>query len=292
MTAGALEQIKMQPYFEENVGNIMLMEHVNVQVPDQQIATLFYLVGMGFTRDPHMMVGLDNMWVNLGEQQFHLPTQAPQVLRGHTGIITPSLDGLAARLESVAAKLEGTQFAWSREGNHIDVTSPWGNLLRCYEPSSEFGNIVTGIPYVQFTTPRGVADGIARFYEQMLLAPARVEEDAGGRCALIEVGTYQRFIFRESDNVPEYDGHHIAIYIANFSAVNAALAARGLITEEPRNHQLRFKDIVDPDSGEHLFTIEHEVRGLRHPQYRRPLVNRTAGQYQEPRRMGNMTILV
>src|SRR5437870_10045559 len=96
----------------EDVGNIVLLEHVNVQENDQAIATLFYLVGMGFTRDPHMMVGLENMWVNLGEQQFHLPTNTPQVLRGHIGVVTPSLPALAERLAGVAPKLAGTKFAW------------------------------------------------------------------------------------------------------------------------------------------------------------------------------------
>ena len=76
-------QTQVQDLTAEDVGNIMLLEHVNVQVDDQSIATLFYLVGLGFTRDPHMMVGLENMWVNLGEQQFHLPTGTPNVLRGH-----------------------------------------------------------------------------------------------------------------------------------------------------------------------------------------------------------------
>ena len=98
-------------YVEEDVGNIMLMEHVNVQVSDQQTAMLFYLVGLGFTRDPMMMVGLENMWVNLGEQQFHLPTNKSQVLRGHMGLVVPSLDALAERLEGVAPRLADTKFA-------------------------------------------------------------------------------------------------------------------------------------------------------------------------------------
>jgi hypothetical protein len=44
--------------------------------------------------------------------------------------------------------------------------------------------------------------------------------------------------------------------------------------EESDRHQYRFKDIVDLDSGELLFTVEHEVRSMRHPLYNRPLVNR------------------
>ena len=62
----------------EDLGNIVALEHVNLQIEDQAMATLFYIVGLGLTRDPYMMVGLDNMWVNIGEQQFHLPTRKPQ----------------------------------------------------------------------------------------------------------------------------------------------------------------------------------------------------------------------
>ena len=41
----------------EDVGNIASLEHVNIRVPDQSVATLFYIVGLGFTRDPYMNVG-------------------------------------------------------------------------------------------------------------------------------------------------------------------------------------------------------------------------------------------
>ena len=83
----------------------------------------------------------------------------------------------------------------------------------------------------------------------------------------------------ESDGeIPDYDGHHIAMYVAGFSGPFTALSERGLITEEIRNHQFRFQKIVDPESGEALFEIEHEVRGMRHPMYGRNLVNRNTGQ--------------
>ena len=42
----------MAAYTEEDVGNIVLLEHVNVQIPDQALATLFYVMGLGLTRDP------------------------------------------------------------------------------------------------------------------------------------------------------------------------------------------------------------------------------------------------
>ncbi|HLF77943.1 MAG TPA: hypothetical protein VJB57_10685 [Dehalococcoidia bacterium] len=291
MATQTLTRPKKDAYVEEDVGNIMLMEHVNVQVPDQQMAMLFYLVGLGFTRDPHMMVGLENMWVNLGEQQFHLPTNKPNVLRGHMGLVVPSLDALAERLEGVAPKLAGTKFKWSREDGYIAATCPWGNKFRLYEPSPEFGNISVGTAYVQFSAPRGTADGIAAFYDKVIGAISHVEKNDEGKRAVVNMGQYQRLIFQETDNVPEYDGHHIAVYIANFSKPYRWLSERGLVTEEPRNHQYRFVDIVDPKTGELLYQLEHEVRGLHHVQYRRPLVNRMAGQYLEPRRVNGQTVL-
>jgi len=50
----------------EDLGNIVALEHVNVLVPDQGLATLFYVSGLGLTRDPYMMTSTDNMWVNVG----------------------------------------------------------------------------------------------------------------------------------------------------------------------------------------------------------------------------------
>ena len=40
----------------EDLGNSIHLEHVNVQVPDQRLATLFYATGLGLTRDPYLMV--------------------------------------------------------------------------------------------------------------------------------------------------------------------------------------------------------------------------------------------
>jgi hypothetical protein len=216
-----------------------------------------------------MNVGLTNMWINIGDQQFHLPTGKPQVLRGHTGLVVPSLDGLRERLSGIAGQLSGTAFAWEDRGDSVAVTSPWGNAYRCYAPGA-YGAMRLGVPYVELTAPRGSADAISRFYSTVFSAPSQVTDGA----AVVEVGAGQTLVFRETDNVPDYDGHHIAIYIANFSAPFQWLQERNLVTESIRNHQFRFQDIVDPDTGAVAFTLEHEVRSSRHPGFRRVLVNR------------------
>jgi len=253
----------------EDIGNIVSLEHVNVRIDDQSLATLFYIVGLGFTRDPYMNVGLTNIWVNIGEQQFHLPTGKPQVLRGHTGLVVPDIAALKERLTSIEEQLKGTRFAWSDKGEYVEAFSPWGNAYRCYAPGA-FGAMKLGVPYVELSVPRGSAAAIARFYERVFEAPGAVDDGV----ASVQVGVGQTLRFRESEQVPDYDGHHIAVYIANFSGPYAYLEERGLITEGIRNHQFRFQDIVDPDSGTPVFVLEHEVRSSRHPGFRRPLVNR------------------
>src|SRR5262249_56592867 len=92
----------------EDLGNAIHLEHVNVQVPDQRLATLFYVTGLGLTRDPYLMVSDTNMWINAGQSQFHLPSGRPQVLRGHVGLIVVGRAALLARLASGAKQLEGT----------------------------------------------------------------------------------------------------------------------------------------------------------------------------------------
>ena len=268
-------------YREEDVGNIVLLEHVNLQVPDQATATLFYVVGLGFTRDPYLNVGLENMWVNVGEQQFHLPTRKAQVIPGHIGIVVPDLGRLQERLKGIEERLKGTQFAWSVGDRHVAVTCPWGNRFRCHEPDPGFGDMALGIPYVEFKVKPGAVKGIGRFYQDVMGSLTSVGSEDGASVARVEIGHNQRLLFRETEEeIPPYDGHHIAVYVANFSGPYGFLEQRGLIMEEVRNHQFRFKEVVDPDTGEGLFLVEHEVRSLRHPMYRRAFVNRNPEQTQ------------
>ena len=263
----------------QDIGNILLMEHVNFLVPDQQMAINFYISALGLTRDPYMMVGKDNLWANAGKQQFHLPTRGQQVLRGHVGIELQDMNSLKHRLEAAKPLLEGTQYRYSVEGETIEVIGPWGNKFHCSQGATSGNEMPVGIRYVEFTVPKGTTRGIARFYNEIIQAPASVSGDTGEDLATIRMGLNQELRFREtSATLAPYDGHHIAVYISNFSGPHAFLKERGLITEETNPYQYRFQDIVDLDTGEKLFEIEHEVRSATHPMFQRPLVNRNPAQ--------------
>lgn len=160
----------------EDLGNIVEIGHVNVQVADQSVATTFYVEGLGLTRDPY--------------------------------------------LQSTAA-------------------------------------------------------GIARFYREVMAAPAELVQRGGAPTAHVPCGYYQWLDFTEvpAGEAP-YDGNHIQIYIANITGPHARLEERNLVTRESSRYQFNFEDIVDLESGKLLFKLEHEVRSMTHPMYGRALVNR------------------
>jgi hypothetical protein len=103
-------------------------------VPDQLVATQFYVSTLGLTRDPYMMTGVDNMWVNAGATQFHLPHGAAQHFRGTVKLVIPDREALLARLQHGAAALRGTAFSFEAQPDHVAVRCPWGNALRIFEP--------------------------------------------------------------------------------------------------------------------------------------------------------------
>ena len=270
----------MTPTFDrtvEDLGNIVELGHVNVRVPDQSKAIAFYLMGLGLTRDPYLMAGLDNMWVNVGRGQFHLPTGGPEVVRGTTALVVPDLEALLKRLDDAKKYLEGTKFSFREAGDAVETTCPWGNRIRVHAPDpSRFGPMRVGMPYVEFDIPAGTdLAAIAKFYVEIVGAIAGVASDERGPYAWARTSAESRVIYRETTApIPEYDSHHIQITLVDFSGPHKKLLERGLISEESDQHQYRFLDIVDVDTNKPLFRIEHETRSMRHPMFGRTYVNR------------------
>jgi hypothetical protein len=277
----APEKLKQYDRDSQVVGNIVHLEHFNVVVNDQRLATLFYVTGLGGTRDPYIFTGLENMWVNYGRTQVHLPSRGnppkPEVVRGTVGFVVPSLDDLKKRLEFAGSEMKRVvpdlpnKFSWREVDGAIEATCPWGNRVRCHAPSPEFGRTELALAYVDFDVPPGTAEGIARYYNEVMKAPSTT---AKGRTR-VSVGRDQALFFTETSKPqPEYDNHHIQIYIADFSSPYHWLKERGLINMETDAEEWRFQWITDPKDGRKLFQIEHEVRSMKHRLFARPLVNR------------------
>jgi hypothetical protein len=277
----APEKLKQYDRTTQDVGNLVHLEHFNCLIDDQRLAVLFYVVGLGATRDPYIFPGLENIWLNFGRTQVHMPSRAvppvTQALRGTAGFVVPSLEDLTKRLEYAGKEIKRVvpdvpnKFSFQVKADCVEATDPWGTRVRCHAPSPEYGSTELGIVYVDFDVPPGTAEGIARFYDEVMKSPARA---SGGR-ALVPVGRNQKLMFTETRAPqPEYDGHHIQVYLADFSGPYRWLKERGLVTMETDEAEWRFQWIVDPRDGRKLFQIEHEVRSLRHRLFARPLVNR------------------
>lgn len=280
----APEKLKAYDRTTQDVGNLVHLEHYNCCIDDQRLAVLFYVVGLGATRDPYIFPGLENIWLNFGRTQVHMPSRAvppkAERLRGTAGLVVPSLGELKKRLEHAGNEMKRvfpdrkTHFAWKEKDGVVEATDPWGTRVRCHAPAPEYGPIELGIAYVDFDVPPGTADGIARFYSEVMKAPAKA---SAGR-AVVGVGRHQKLMYTEtSAPQPEYDGHHIQVYIADFSTPYLWLKDRGLITMETDEAEWRFQWIVDPRDARKLFQLEHEVRSLKHRLFARPMVNRNHG---------------
>jgi hypothetical protein len=146
-----------------------------------------------------------------------------------------------------------------------------------------------GIDYVEFLCPMQTAAKIALFYESVLDATTSVVQDGETSVAIIALGNVdengkadQSLLFRESEEaLPPYDGHHIAMYVgqsqADFEQAYKNADIAGVVWVNPRFSdkadtlqgaiewkQFRFKDIIDIETGQKIFELEHEMRSIEH----------------------------
>jgi len=264
----------------QDIGNIVNLGHVNVCISDQHLATHYYVTGLGLTRDPFLNTGAGNMWINVGMSQFHLPMGTPETLRGVIGLVIPDRTALLVRLARVRKALAGTKFDFRESNDCVETVCPWGNRIHVHTPDLEqFGRIQLGMPYIRFDVRPGTTARIARFYNEVLHAPSDVLKNSAGPEARVQVGEKQYFYFRETD-APEqpYDRHHAQIYLSDFSGPHRRLKELGILTAETGEYEYRFQDIIDLDSRDVLFTVEHETRSQTNPMYGRPLINRNPAQ--------------
>jgi len=207
-----------------------------------------------------------------------MPTGKPQVLRGLVGIVVPDRAALLQRLAAVKKPLAGTSFDVHEHDDYVEAISALGQShplprARCTLRPHHARHTVCAVRRCA-RHARRIVNSITGCSTRRAHRQGRGRPSCGGR-----VGPQQDLIFRESDRKPAaYDGHHIAIYVADFSGPHRRLLEKGLISEESDQHQYRFENITDTESGKVLFTVEHEVRSLRHPLYARPLVNRNPAQ--------------
>eukprot|EP00197_Chlamydomonas_leiostraca_P002747 CAMPEP_0202859776 /NCGR_PEP_ID=MMETSP1391-20130828/1749_1 /ASSEMBLY_ACC=CAM_ASM_000867 /TAXON_ID=1034604 /ORGANISM="Chlamydomonas leiostraca, Strain SAG 11-49" /LENGTH=422 /DNA_ID=CAMNT_0049538853 /DNA_START=174 /DNA_END=1443 /DNA_ORIENTATION=- len=232
----------------QDFGNVICMEHVNLEVPDLEVARMFYEEGLGLTIDPSktgaQRGGSHVMWYNVGRQQLHI-CKGPHAQRlpqgGAIGLVLPDVGGVAHRLEGLQSQLG--DIAVTRLSHHtLEVKDPHGVTFIIHDVSAPPGAQEDAqqpvcdphIAYLLLPCFPGTAVHIARFYADRLGALVRVSggrKRSDGSKGLIrgEVllglpGT--RLVFTEQPGLPAwseqaaaalYDGWHVCFYIADFS---------------------------------------------------------------------------
>ncbi|GIL72263.1 hypothetical protein Vretimale_419 [Volvox reticuliferus] len=246
----------------QDVGNIVLMEHINLEVPDLEVARLFYGEGLGLTADPGTTAaqrgGYHVMWYNIGKQQFHIargPTAQVLPPGSVVGMVMPNVAAMAERLEGVRRLLGDVSLTYAR-GDTLEVVDPYGNTFVVHASLPHFPGR-QGIAYVQLPCFRGTAHRIAAFYAARMGARCRVSTPGltsspagagagitrdGGTArgstsgapvrAEVLVGPNQRLVFVEqaqlgplSDQAVAslFGGWHLAMYVADFSTTFRAI---------------------------------------------------------------------
>ncbi len=261
------------------IGGILHLEHVNFEVADHEMPTIFFMNGLGLTRDPYRRADETNMGVNIGMQQFHLPRRGKETppFTGEIGLVVPDVRTIKARLDRLKkmGKFKGTPYAWKAEGKTAVVTSPFGVRMRLHRAGSIPFRWPLGLAYVDIPVPPGLTAAIANFYRRMMDAPVRMAKLAGEKAAVVTFGPHQYVRFRER-KLKDYNlyQHHIAFYVTRYNALRDAVAEQGSLLGNGLGQVFFFDDIFDPDTGDTILKFQHEARSVYHEDFMRPLVNR------------------
>ena len=149
-----------------------------------------------------------------------------------------------------------------------------------------------GVRYVEFNVKFGLAERIAKFYDEVFGCEAGVVVDEKTtksenkvKVAVVNVDSGQSMLFRELKagvEPLEYDGHHVSVFVGNsfedFNAVYNTAEARGLVWINERfsdkadtlekaseANQFRMRDFKDEEGA--FFRLEHEVRCVDHEMF-------------------------
>ncbi len=263
------------------VGGIIHLEHVNFTVPGQELITLFYISGLGLTRDPYKRVDETNFGVNVGLQQFHLPSGGPTPpFPGLVHLVHPDLQGAVERLRRLegAGKFDGTPFALTEGGDLLDIVTPFGPRIHVHAASPDLFPKPVGLFQVDLPIRPGTADGIGAYYRELFDTPVEMGQVQGRPAALVRMGANQLVVFHEAEPQGfdfDYRSFHLAFYTTRYERIAARLAQRPASIKGQAGAVMFFsRDIFDLGSGEQLLALENEVRSIYHPDFMRPLVNR------------------
>jgi catechol-2,3-dioxygenase len=147
-----------------------------------------------------------------------------------------------------------------------------------------------GIRYVEIACSPGTISAVQEFYQTILgcrVSTPSSSATCDKQTVAVDVGPGVHLVYVEDENLTDdamsdMKGVHICIYANNFKGLYDKLTEKKLIWTNPRftrldccdtweeaaaSRTLRFKDIIDVNTGQKVMELEHETRPLRHGQY-------------------------
>jgi len=240
----------------------LLLEHVNLNIPDRDVAHAFYVDGLG-GRLNTKATNFRQVHVNAGLSQFHLLTERSirnkdkvtiaQRWPGRLELLSSeALDAVRARIAALGYPC--TSVPAVEEGEGLGIDGPWGNqfvLRRTPQPVADAitaagshadgTNTLVALSRVVHACRPGHAPIIAAFYRDIL--GIAVDVTAGAACVRFSAGGHlppQELRFEENEDAPAPDAYdaeesaavHLALYLPTQEAFEAAFdrcAAAGLV---------------------------------------------------------------
>jgi hypothetical protein len=122
---------------------LVLLEHVNLNVPAQDLILPFYFDVLGCTMDPRKVENIHSnpdsskktLWANAGASQFHLPYgEVAQCIPGQIGLRYDSLTGLEQRMQQYPSAYKSSSIL--ENGNCIRLVDHYNNVFYCRSSST------------------------------------------------------------------------------------------------------------------------------------------------------------
>jgi hypothetical protein len=210
-----LEQQQQQQQQRQPVGNILILDHLNInhEMGRHDWLKAFYFDFLACVVDPRKLENLEKgrktIWANIGAQQFHLPESQPeaQVLQGIITLVYPNVDGLVERYSLFTmVQQEVNDDKQDASSSLLQVTDPWGTQFRIVQGEAAVdgdnrgkqpGGVSEGLAMrdlTLYTSKDGtnMEEGIARFYNQILGAPTL---ECTAEKTVVAVGPFQTLTF-------------------------------------------------------------------------------------------------
>lgn len=309
----------------------MFLEHVNLNLPIEKSkeAWDFFISTLGCREDQRpkqMGKEMRLLWADCGLQQFHLPLvhastteRAPQRLRGYTTLAFKSRTSLQAALTRIRCNPSIKVIEIDEDDGvpaAVRIQCPFGGVYRLVatersqlflggdedspghpmipHPSLSEEETVVGIQRLNLFAPQKSLESIASFWKNSFHCD-NVEILAGS--VVVHLNDSQQIIFEAREDIEDYDGHHLCLYIQKYEEAYRACEKMGIIYDPGRfadrggswmlaqeNKQFRvlhWPMIASAGGYAHLgilqqlrteddkpsYTLELEIRSLEHPSF-------------------------